>query len=75
MSRPTDTGFMEISDDCSLDSVIRSYLAHRSWVPKYIGKVYSLMSLLVKQSDRGSEEKAELNLTKGKNQIAALLVY
>ena len=37
--------------------------------------VYSLMNLLDKQYDRRSEEKAELNLTKAENQIAALSQY
>ena len=75
ISRPTDTGFVEIPDDCSVDSAIRSYSAHRRWVDKYLGKVYSLMNLLDKQYDRRSEEKAEINLTKAKNQIAPLSQY
>ena len=75
MSRPTDTGFMEISDNCSLDSAIHSYSAHRRWVDKYLGKVYSLMNLLDKSYDRRCEEKTELNLTKAENQIAALSQY
>ena len=38
-------------------------------------KVYSLMNLLDKQYDRRSEEKAEENLKKAENQIAALSQY
>ena len=75
MSRPTDTGFVEISDDCSIESAIRSYSAHRRWVDKYLGKVYSLMNLLDKSYDRRCEEKTEINLTKAENQIAALSQY
>ena len=75
MSRPTDTGFVEIPDDCSVDSAIRSYSAHRRWVDKYMGKVYSLMNLLDKSYDRPCEEKTEINLTKAENQIAALSQY
>ena len=63
MSRPTDTVFVEISDDCSVDSAIRSYSAYRRWVDKYLGKAYSPMNLLDKQYDRRSEEKAEFNMT------------
>ena len=55
-----------------MDSAIKSYSAHRRWVDKYFGKVYSLMNLLDKQYNRRLEEIAELNLTKAKNQIAAL---
>ena len=58
-----------------MESAIRSYSAHRRWVDKFLGKVYSLMNLLDKQYDRRSEEKAELNLTKAENQIAALSQY
>ena len=47
-------------------------LSHRRWVDKYLGKVYSLINLLDKQYDRRSEEKAEENLNKAENQIAAL---
>ena len=75
MSRPTDTGFVEILDDCSVESAIWSYSAHWRWVDKYVGKVYSLMNLLDKQYYRRSEEKAELNLTKAENQIAARSQY
>ena len=75
MSRPTDTGFVEILDDFSVDSTIRSYSAHRRWVDKYLGKVYSLMNLLDKSYDRRCEEKTEINSTKAKNQIAALSPY
>ena len=75
MSRPTDTGFVEISDDCSVESAIRSYSAHRRWVDKYLGKVYSLMNLLDKSYDRRCEEKTEINLTKAENQIAVLSQY
>ena len=75
MSRPTDTGFVEILDDCSIESAIRSYSAHRRWVDKYLGKVYSLMNLLDKSYERQCEEKTELNLTKAENQIAALSQY
>ena len=56
MSRPTDTGFVEISDDCSVDRAICSYSAHRRWEDKYLGKVYSLMNLLDKSYDRRCEE-------------------
>ena len=42
---------------------------------KYLKKVYSLMNLLDKQYDRRSEEKAEENLNKAENQIAALSQY
>ena len=46
MSRPTATGFVEIPDNQSVESTIRSYSAHRRWVDKHLGKVYSLMNLL-----------------------------
>ena len=75
MARACDTGFVEISDDCSTESALRSFSAHRRWVDKYLGKVYSLMNLLDKQHDRRSEEKAEENLNKAENQIAALSQY
>ena len=75
MARACDTGFVEISDDCSTESALRSFSAHRRWVDKYLGKVYSLMNLLDKQYDRRSEEKAEENLNKAENQIAALSQY
>ena len=57
MSRPTNTGFVEIPDDCSVESAIQSYSAHRRWVDKYLGKVYSLMNLLDKQYDRRLSKK------------------
>ena len=75
MSRPTDTGFVEISYDCSIDSAIHSYAPHRQWVDKYLGKAYSLVNLLDKSYDRRCEEKIEINLTKAENQIAALSQY
>ena len=75
MLRPTGTGFVEISDDCSIDSAICSYSAHRRWVDKYLGKVYSLMNLLDKSYDRRCEEKTEINLMKAENHIAALSKY
>ena len=75
MARACDTGFVEISDDCSTESALRSFSAHRRWVDKYLGKVYSLMNLLDKQYDRRSEEKTEENLNKAENQIAALSQY
>ena len=70
-SRACDTGFVEISDDCSIDSALRSFSAHRRWVHKYLEQVYSLMNLLDKQFDRRSEEKEKVLLGKGENQIAA----
>ena len=75
MSRPTDTGFVKIPDNCSVESAIRSYSAHTRWIDKYLGKVYSLMNLLDKQYDRRSEEKAKLHLTKAENQIVVLSQY
>ena len=66
---------MEISEECSIDSAIRSYSAHRPWVDKYLGKVYSLMNLLDKSYSRRCKEKTEINLTKGENQIVALSQY
>ena len=75
MFRPTDTGYLEIPDNCSVESAIRSYSAHQRWVDKYLGKVYSLMNLSDKQYNRRSEEKAELNLTKAENKIAAPSQY
>ena len=53
--RACDTGFVEISDDCSTDSALRSFSAYKRLVDKYFGKVYSLMNLLDKQFDRRSE--------------------
>ena len=69
-SRPCDTGFVEIKGDCSVESA-----AHKRWVDKHLGKVYSLMNLLDKQFDRRSEEKTEELLAKTENQIAALSQY
>ena len=75
MARACDTGFVEISDDCSTESALRSFSADRRWVDKYLGKVYSLMNLLDKQYVRRSKEKAEENLIKSENQIAAFSQY
>ena len=74
-TRACDTGFVEISDDCSVESALRSFSTHKRWVDKYLGKVYSLMNLLDKQCDRRSEEKTEELLTKAENEIAALSQY
>ena len=74
-TRACDTGFVEISADCSGKSALRSFSAHKRWVDKHLGKVYSLMNLLDKQFDRRSEEKCEELLSKAENQIAALLQY
>ena len=74
-TRACDTGFVKISDDCSIDSALRSFSAHRRWVDKYLGKVYSLMNILDKQFDWRSEEKIEELLSKAENQIAALSQY
>ena len=74
-TRACDTGFVEISDDCSVESALRSFSAHKRWVDKHPGKVYSLMNLLDKQFDRRSEEKTKELLSKAENQIAALSQY
>ena len=74
-ARACDTGFVEISNDCSTESALRSCSAHRRWVEKYLRKVYGLMNLLDKQYGRRSEEKAEEHLNKAENQIAALSQY
>ena len=74
-TRACDTGFVEISDNCSVKSALRSFSAHKRWVDKHLGKVYSLMNLLDKQFDRRSEEKCKELLSKSENQIAALLQY
>ena len=74
-ARACDTGFVEISDNCSIERALRSFSAHRRWVDKYLGKVYSLINLLGKQFDRRSEEKTQELLSKAENQIAALSQY
>ena len=73
--RGCDTGFVEIDEDCSVESALRSFSAHRRWVAKYLGKVYNLMNLLDKQFDRRWEEKTEELLTEAENQIVALSKY
>ena len=74
-TRACDTGFVDISDDCSVESALRSFSAHKRWVDKHLGKVYSLMNLLDKQFDRRSEEKCEELLSNAENKIAALSQY
>ena len=74
-TRACDTGFVEIRDDCSVESALKSFSAHKRWVDKYLGKVCSLMNLLDKLFDRRSEEKTEELPTKAENQVAALSQY
>ena len=43
-ARVCDTGFVEIADDCSVESALRSFSAYGRWVDKYLGKGNSLMN-------------------------------
>ena len=67
-----ESGFVKLTDTCTVAEALRKYSAHKDWCTWYTNKIEKAQPLLDRQYDRRTDKLVAEHLKKAENEVAVL---